>query len=81
MRENKDSPAFKQTTNYNASGTSNLHYEGSVKSLRERFALSGLPICVIFWIQGVRILSSKDMAIPGSFLLISLGRSSPRNFY
>ena len=27
MRENKDSPAFKQTTNYNASGTSNLHYE------------------------------------------------------
>lgn len=44
MRENKNSPAFKQTTNYNASGTSNLHYEEDrVKSLRERFALSGLP--------------------------------------
>lgn len=44
MRENKDEPANKQTTNYNASGTSNLHYEQNrVKSLRERFALSGLP--------------------------------------
>jgi hypothetical protein len=61
MRENRDQPANKQTTNYNASGTSNLHYqENRVKTLRERFALSGLPAHLCDFLYTGKENSFKD---------------------